>query len=123
MPDPLAIVQQCFQAFAGGDRAALEAVIAEDLRFFSPLDNGLDRDAYLRLCWPNHETIASFDFVRLAEIGGGIVVATYEAGTTDGRRFRNTEILSVRDGRIRAVEVYFGWSLPHPAPPGGHVDQ
>lgn len=47
---------------------------------------------------------------------------TYE-GQAGGKRFRNTEILTVRDGKIVEAEVYFGWSLPHKAPPGGFVDQ
>jgi hypothetical protein len=38
-----------------------------------------------------------------------------------GRRFQNTEVLTVRCGKIVEAEVYFGWSLPHPAPPGGFV--
>jgi hypothetical protein len=40
------------------------------------------------------------------------VLVTYESTKTDGRRFRNTEILGFDEGdRIRRVEVYFGWDL------------
>jgi hypothetical protein len=39
------------------------------------------------------------------------VVVTYECTTTDGRRFRNTELLTFEGDRIRKVEVYFGWDL------------
>ena len=44
-------------------------------------------------------------------------------GLRDGKRFRNTEILTVRDRKIQDVEVYFGWSLPHRAPEGGFVEE
>jgi hypothetical protein len=44
---------------------------------------------------------------------------TYEGGNTGGNRFRNTEILTVRHGKLVDAEVYFGWSLPHAASPGG----
>jgi hypothetical protein len=27
--------------------------------------------------------------------------------------------MTVRDGKIVEVEVYFGWSIPHEAPEGG----
>jgi hypothetical protein len=37
-------------------------------------------------------------------------------------RFRNTEIVTVRDGQIVEVEVYFGWSIPHKAELGGFVE-
>ena len=50
------------------------------------------------------------------------MVATYEGGNANGKGFRNTEVYTVRDGKIAEVEVYFGWSLPHPAEPGGFVD-
>ena len=50
------------------------------------------------------------------------VFVTYEGRNTNGHRFRNTEILTIRDQHIVEVEVYFGWSLPHKAPQGGFVD-
>jgi hypothetical protein len=46
---------------------------------------------------------------------------TYEGRSSNGRCFRNTEVITVRDGRIVEVEVHFGWSLPHEAPPGRFV--
>jgi ketosteroid isomerase-like protein len=48
--------------------------------------------------------------VRLFERGEEVFV-TYEARRQDGSRFRNTEIQTVRDGKVVAVEVYFGWDL------------
>ena len=47
---------------------------------------------------------------------------TYEGRGKDGGAFRNTEIVTVRGGQIVDVEVYFGWDLPHKAPPGGFLD-
>ncbi|MFP3590259.1 nuclear transport factor 2 family protein, partial [Paraburkholderia sp. SIMBA_055] len=49
------------------------------------------------------------------------VFVVYEATTLGSRRFRNTERLTVRGGKIVEAEVYFGWSLPHDAPDGGSV--
>jgi hypothetical protein len=46
-----------------------------------------------------------------SEVGDEVLV-TYEATKTDGRRFRNTEILGFEDGKISRMEVYFGWNLP-----------
>jgi hypothetical protein len=31
-------------------------------------------------------------------------------------------VLTVRDGKIVEVEVYFGWNAPHPAPSGGFME-
>lgn len=48
---------------------------------------------------------------------------TYEGRNTNGKRFRNTEILTIRNNQIIEVEVDVGWSLPHKAPHGGFVDR
>jgi hypothetical protein len=36
--------------------------------------------------------------------------------------FRNAEIVTVRQNQIVDVEVYFGWSIPHEAKPGGFLE-
>ena len=48
---------------------------------------------------------------------------TYEARSTGGHRFRNTEIITVRGKQIVEVEVYVGWSIPHEAAAGGFIDE
>jgi ketosteroid isomerase-like protein len=117
-----AIAQAAYNAYVTKDRAALEAIIANDFHFTSPLDNRLDRETYFRRCWPNSEVIDRFDFVHLVADGDRVFV-TSEGRNTNGSRFRNTEILTIRDQHIVDVEVYFGWSLPHKAPQGGFVDR
>ncbi len=116
--DPGAVARASYEAYVRKDRAALEALVAGDFHFTSPLDNRLDRKTYFERCWPNSERIASFDYIHLVPHGERVFV-TYELTNTDGDRFRNTEILTVREGRLVEAEVYFGWSLPHEAPPGG----
>ena len=86
--------------------------------FTSPLDNRLNRETYFEHCWPNNATTASFDFIHVVENGNRVFV-TYELTATDGKRFRNTEIVAVRNGQVFEAEVYFGWDLPHKAPMGG----
>jgi ketosteroid isomerase-like protein len=109
-----------YRAYVDKDRDAIEALIAPDFHFTSPLDNRLDRDAYLARCWPNSALLAGFRFVDVA-VHGEYVFVVYEADTTSGKRFRNAERLRVRDGRIVEAEVYFGWYVPHPAPDGGFI--
>jgi hypothetical protein len=52
---------------------------------------------------------------------GDLVFVTYE-GSTSGKRFRNSEILTVNEGKIVDAEVYFGWAIPHEAAEGGFVN-
>jgi ketosteroid isomerase-like protein len=120
MTDTIDIVKQCYQAYVDKDRAAIEAVLAEDFHFTSPLDNRLDRDTYFKRCWPNSETTAEFDFKAIVPMDDRVFVI-YEAATKAGKRFRNTEVLTVRNGKIVEAEVYFGWNLPHEAAIGGFI--
>jgi len=104
------------------DRAALESLLTSDFHFTSPLDNRIDRETYFRRCWPISKTILGFDFINLVTDADRVFV-TYEGRNTKGHRFRNTEILTIRDTQIVDVEVYVGWSLPHKAAQGGFVDE
>ena len=120
LDDPAKIARASYQAWVDKDRAALEKLIAADFRFTSPYDNGLDRAGFFARCWPNAQQITGFEFVRVVAAGEAVFV-TYVGETLSGKKFRNTEVLTVRDGKITAAEVYFGWNVPHDAPDGGFV--
>jgi ketosteroid isomerase-like protein len=104
------LAREMYGAYESGDRDVVERLIADDFVFYAPPDPGIDRATYFERCWPNHETIASFEFVRMVENGDEVIV-TYESTKTDGRRFRNTEVLTFAGGKLRRAEVYFGWDL------------
>ncbi|MFC3725485.1 nuclear transport factor 2 family protein [Neoaquamicrobium sediminum] len=120
MTDNASIARDCYLAYVSGDRAAIEALIAPDFHFTSPLDNRIDRKAYFERCWPNSGNIKDFRFERIVPAGDDVVV-TYVGEAMSGRKFRNTEVLTVRGGTIVEAEVYFGWNVPHDAPEGGSL--
>ena len=120
--EAIAIARAAYEAYVSKDRAAIEALIADDFHFSSPLDNRIDRVTYFARCWPNSKTTEGFDFIHLVPRGEHVFV-TYEARGAGGHRFRNTEIITVRGAQIVEVEVYFGWDLPHKAAVGGFVDK
>jgi ketosteroid isomerase-like protein len=111
MADRRELARRSYAAYESGDRELIESLLTDDFEFSSPPDPKLDRAQYFERCWPNAETIVAFDFVRLIESGDEVIV-TYESAKTDGRRFRNTEVLTFRGDRICRAEVYFGWDLP-----------
>ena len=86
-----------------------------------PLDNRINRETYFARCWPHSAQIADFNFINLVADRDRVFV-TYEGRGADGRVFRNTEIVTVRKNQIVDVEVYFGWSIPHEAKPGGFLE-
>ena len=120
MTGPLETVKRALQAYLDKDRVAIEAVIADEYHFTSPRDNALDRDTYFARCWPGSEVMTSMELIHGAE-DGDFAWVVYEAAM-GGHRFRNAELHRVRDGRIVETQVFFGWSLPHPAPAGGFID-
>jgi uncharacterized protein YndB with AHSA1/START domain/ketosteroid isomerase-like protein len=112
------LVRACFAAYVAKDREAIEALLADDFHFTSPLDNRIDRATYFEVCWPNSERMDGFDIERIC-VEGDRAFVTYE-GRMGNERFRNTEVHTVRGNKIADVEVYFGWSVPHPVKPGRH---
>jgi ketosteroid isomerase-like protein len=118
--DPISVARACYEAYVAKDRAAIETLIADDFHFTSPIDNRINRKTYFERCWPNSEHAKHFEFIYLVQDGDRAFV-TYEADQTDGKKFRNTEVVTVRGGKIVEVEVYFGWDMPHRAKPGGFV--
>lgn len=118
----IAIARAAYNAYVSKDRAAMEALIAEDFHFSSPLDNRINRAAYFARCWPFSKSAEGFELIHLVPDGARVFV-TYEARSAGGHRFRNTELVTVRGAQIVEVEVYFGWDLPHKAPVGSFVDK
>lgn len=108
--DNIAVAHAVYDAYVSKDRAAAERLLAADFSFTSPLDNGLDRNSYFAICWPNSADAVAFEIVHIAEHGDQVFV-TYE-GKGKQSSFRNTEVLTVYDGRIARIEVYFGWMFP-----------
>lgn len=116
---PLAVARACLRAYVEKDRCAMEALLAEDFHFTSPMDNALDRTKYMEICWPNSKLLKSFDYMfGLEDAERAFIV--YEALTSTGKRFRNCEAYTVRNGKLLATEVYFGWDLPHKVLRGVH---
>jgi ketosteroid isomerase-like protein len=117
----VAVVQTYFQAYTDKDRAAIEAVVDEAFRFSSPRDNRIDRATYFRRCWKVSEAIVGRKTIHMLADGDRVSI-TYELAFTSGRIARNMEFITLRNGKIIDVEVYFGWSIPHEAPEGSFVE-
>jgi hypothetical protein len=115
------IARACLQAYVDKDRAAAETLIADDFRFTSPLDNAIGRTTYFERCWPNSASMTAVRIVEAVDDGDHAFIV-YEADS-NGKTFRNCELHTARGDQLVSVEVYFGWNLPHPAAPGGFVDE
>jgi ketosteroid isomerase-like protein len=108
--DRLQLARDSYAAFAAGDRARMEELLADGFVFSAPPDPLLRGDDYWERCFAHGGDGTQFHFVHLFEHGDEVVV-TYEATRPDGSRFRNTEVLTFAADRIVRIEVYFGWNL------------
>lgn len=104
------LARAAFAAFGAGDRDAIERLLADDFTMSTPADPMLDRAGYFERCWPGAGGVEGFDFIRLLPLGDDELLVTYEA-ERDGKRFRNTEVLTFRGGKLVREEVYWGWNL------------
>jgi len=102
------LVRRLYATFIAGDRPAMEALLADDFTFTSPNDDHIDKAAYFIRCWPNRDKLRNFEIETLVAEDHAAFVRYRAERVADGVRFRNTEYVVCADGRVRAVEVYFG---------------
>ena len=111
------VVRALFAAYREQDAAAATALLGEDFVFTSPQDEPIGPEEWLRRCFPTAGRMRSQDLVDVVEVSPGEVFVryVYELHPVDeghqGARHRNTEVITVRDGRVVEVQVYFGAEL------------
>jgi hypothetical protein len=87
--------------------SVVEALVDNEFSFTSPYDDHIDRATYFERCWPNAGRIKGFRIRKLHAEGDDVFVL-YELRPRKGEPFHNAEYLRFRNGRLAAVEVYFG---------------
>ncbi len=108
---PASTVRALFAAYLAQDAAAATALLGEDFVFTSPQDEPIGRDEWLRRCFPTADRVRTQDLVDVVEVSPGEVFVRYVYELRSGARHRNTEVLTVRDGRVVETQVYFGAAL------------
>ncbi|MEH1055469.1 nuclear transport factor 2 family protein [Micromonospora sp. CPCC 206171] len=101
-------VRAAFEAYLAQDRDAANQLFAEDLVFTSPQDDHIDRTAYFERCFPTAGRLQSQEVLDVVDGDGDGVFILYEYELKTGDRHRNTEYITVRDGRIVEIQVFFG---------------
>ena len=102
------VVRRMFAAYRAGDRPAAEILLSPGVRFTSPQDDHLDRTTYLERCFPTAGRFRTQRILATSTVGDQVfVLYEYELAHT-GERFRNTEVITVQNGRISEIQVFFG---------------
>jgi ketosteroid isomerase-like protein len=102
------IVRASFNAYLAQDRETAERLIAEDFSFTSPQDDHIDKAAFLERCFPTADRLSSQEILELVSAGESGVFILYEYELKNGERHRNTEFITVRNGRLVETQVFFG---------------
>ena len=102
------IVERCFAAYLKQDIETAQELVGENFVFTSPQDDHIDRAAFFERCFPTSSRVRSQQIVRIAAATEHDVFVMYEYELLEGGRFRNTELITVRDGQLVEEQVFFG---------------
>jgi ketosteroid isomerase-like protein len=107
MTDRADAIRALFSAYLADDRQAVDGMLADDFRFTSPYDDGIDKATYFARCWRGSDWIAHHDLERIG-VDGEVAFVTYRCLAKDGKSFRNTEVVVFAGDKISRIDVYFG---------------
>jgi ketosteroid isomerase-like protein len=98
------------------DWGPYDKILADDFTFTSPTpDDHISKAAFKKNCWETQVNfIQDFD-LELVTAKGDEVFAKYLCHTQNGKSFRNVEYFRLRDGKIAALECYFGGNMSFPS--------
>lgn len=108
MPEIAELARRYYERYQEADRQTLEALLADDFTFTSPWDDHISRARYFSHCFP-HAGEFRFRFPMKTFVDGDEVVVIYETEGKEGGTFHNAELLRFAGGRIRSIEVFFGF--------------
>jgi len=104
------VVTDFVRAYDEQDLPAARDLMAEDFTFTSPQDDHIDKAAWVERCFPTRDRFVDLRVLQIVD-GGDVTLYRYEYELEGGDRYRNAEALTVRDGKIAEVEVYFGGKI------------
>jgi ketosteroid isomerase-like protein len=101
-------VHALFRAYLAEDRETTDRLLAANLVFTSPQDDHIDKDSYLDRCFPTAHRFVSQEILQLVDVGDDAVFLLYEYELKTGGRYRNAEYITVREGQVEEIQVFFG---------------
>jgi hypothetical protein len=102
------VVKAAFRYYQAQDREAAQHLYAEGFTFTSPQDDHIGKSAFFQRCFPTARRFTRQRLLALTPVDRELVFAYYEYDLVTGGRYRNMEAITVRDGLIHEVQVFFG---------------
>lgn len=109
------LVRKYYAAWGTKDWHQIDSLLADDFTFSSPLDDHISRSDFKTGCWDTQIAyIDRFDLNQVVGTGNDAFVM-YVCHTMNGKTFRNVEHFQFRDGKVAAVECFFGGKSSFPS--------
>ena len=103
------IVRRWYEAWDKKDQGQFEALMADNFTFTSAAgDDHISRSTFKTQCWDTQAKLIERSDLERVITSGDEAFVKYLCHTTNGKSFRNVEYLRVRDGKLEALECYFG---------------
>lgn len=103
------IVRKWYKAWVEKDEAQFEALMTDDFTFSSAAgDDHISRSTFKRQCWDTQAKLIERSDLERVITSGNEAFVKYLCHTTNGNSFRNVEYFRLRDGKVEALECYFG---------------
>ena len=102
-------IRKYYAAWETQDWRPFDILLADNFTFTSPNnDDHISKSAFKARCWESQVNfIEHFDLQRVIGNGNDAFVL-YVCRVKNGKTFRNVEYLRVSDGKVEAIECYFG---------------
>jgi ketosteroid isomerase-like protein len=109
-------IRRWYAAWEQKDWHPVDILLADDFTFTSAAgDDHISKSAFKAQCWETQiNFIERFDLQRVFGSGNEAFVM-YVCHTKNGKTFRNVEYLRLRDGKVEAIECYFGAQSSFPS--------
>ena len=110
------IIRKNYAAWEKKDWGQLDVLLADNFTFTSAApDDHISKSAFKAQCWESQSAlIQRFELERVL-VDGNEAFVKYLCWTKNGKSFRNVEYFRLKDGKIEALECYFGGNLGFPS--------
>ena len=108
-------IRKYYKAWETKEWRPVDILLADDFTFSSPLDDHISKSDFKAGCWDTQiPYIDRFDLKQVIGTDNEAFVM-YVCHTTNGKTFRNVEYFQFREGKVKAVECYFGGKASFPS--------
>lgn len=103
------LLRNWYAAWTKTDWAPVDAMMTDDFTFTSAAgDDHISKSTFKSRCWESQIGFIDHSDLEQVFVQGDEALVKYLCHTKNGKSFRNVEYFRFRDGKIAALECYFG---------------